>query len=177
MKDSVKSKLPKTEMDVRFIDMIEKVKVSKKIKSDRLMSTALGLHANFISRIKTGIQSVPSTVWDRFHLYLEENDVDIDNLSASPLERAESDVAEGKATQGFRDELEKDEYVVTERTLYPRGYFSKSLRPLTTAERAYESSLQRALQVANDKILLLTNHLADKERTIQILLSQKPKND
>ena len=177
MKDSKKSKPPKTEIDVRFIDMIEKVKVSKKIKSDRLMSKALGLHANFISRIKTGVQSVPSTVWDRFHLYLEENDVVSDNLSASPLEHAESDVAEDKAKQALREGLEKDEYVMVERTLYPFDFSRRSHNPLTGAERAYESSLQRALKVANDTILLLTNHLADKERTIQILLGQQPKND
>lgn len=169
-KTSEKSKCPKTRMDEMFISMVETTKGLTNIKSDRLMSKALGQHPNFLSRIKTGVQSVPSTVWDLLHEYWKENGIVGDNPSSAPFEWAKGLVIDSdKHRQHLEEVFANGERAKLEREANPEAYRIKALPTLT--------DVKQELLVATEKILLLTSQLADKERTIQILLSQQPKND
>ena len=169
-KDSEKSKSPKTGMDESFIELIEVTKGQMNIKSDRLMSKALGQHPNFLSRIKTGVQSVPSTVWDLFHEYWKKNDVAGGTSSSVQFKWAKDLMIDSAKHRQYLEEVFANaERADLEQKANPEAYRIKALTSLT--------DIKQELLVATEKILLLTSQLADKERTIQILLSQQPKND
>jgi hypothetical protein len=63
-KKSTANKSPKTTMDRTFLAIAQQLMVEHNIPSERSMSSELGQNVNFISRIKTGVQSVPADVWD-----------------------------------------------------------------------------------------------------------------
>ncbi|MVN77817.1 hypothetical protein GO988_15910 [Hymenobacter sp. HMF4947] len=56
-------KSPKTEMDRTFLAIAQQLMAEHNIPSERAMSSELGQNVNFISRIRTGVQSVPADVW------------------------------------------------------------------------------------------------------------------
>ena len=89
MSDSARS--PRTQMDMQFLEMVEIVRIHMKVRSDRAMSKVLGQHDNFISRVKTGIQSVPLSVWDTFDKYAQAHNL-VENTDASPSEIARMSV-------------------------------------------------------------------------------------
>jgi hypothetical protein len=62
-KKSAADKSPKTTMDRTFLAIVQQLMVEHNIPSERSMSSELGQNVNFISRVKTGVQSVPADVW------------------------------------------------------------------------------------------------------------------
>lgn len=143
-------KSPRTKRDYLFLAQVNHLMPSLNIKSDRAMSRALGQHDSFINRIKTGIQSAPSTVWDI-----------LDNLAkTSKLELlTENQIAK-------RDQS-------TSRILTSALLDDKPASSEAGQEEIFSSSYYiKELAANNEKIALLTSQLADKERTIQILMDQ-----
>ena len=66
-------------MDRCFLEAAQEVMQRHGIASERALSIALKQNPNFISRIKTGVQSVPADVWDSFvHTY------ELQSLSFAP---------------------------------------------------------------------------------------------
>lgn len=59
-------------MDRTFLAIIQQLMAEHNIPSERAMSSELGQNVNFMSRIRTGVQSVPADVWgvliSRFNL-------------------------------------------------------------------------------------------------------------
>lgn len=139
-------------MDYQFLALVAQIMPHLNVKTDRAMSNLLGQHDNFISRIKTGVQSVPSTVWDIFN--------EIVNTSKFKL-----------LTENQHDKKNKAvSHIITKALLSN----IPSVEPETPA-REFETNYKKDLETANEKIMLLTSQLADKERLIQILLDQVSK--
>ena len=144
-------KSPKTRMDLDFLRVVEEIMPHLQVSSDRAMSKVLGQHENFLSRIRTGIQSVPSSVWDT--LYELFNSRELRHLGYSrPKLRV-------KYRPIGADEL------IPEKIALP-GDETGAGRKRTIA------SYEKDLAAAHEKISLLTSLLEEKERTIQILLNQ-----
>jgi len=141
-------------MDRQFIRLVEAIMKEHDVQSDRAMSKLLDQHENFISRIKTGVQSVPANIWG---LLIERYGITslslIDEMPiASNLHRHSSNVIGNNS--GFSTQT----------------IGNTASQPVTDSALA---SFQEKLIAAEEKITLLTSQLADKERTIQILLKQQ----
>ena len=141
-------------MDFLFLNQVAPLMPHLNIKTDRAMSNLLGQHDNFISRIKTGVQSVPSTVWDIFNdirgKYLSENNITSGSIYMNHLQFG------------------------------ALSHKPTSLNNISSAETInhhedHNTDYKKDLETANEKIMLLTSQLADKERLIQILLDQVSK--
>lgn len=143
-------------MDYYFLNSVAQVMPHLNIKTDRAMSNLLGQHDNFISRIKTGVQSVPSTVWDIFNdiigKFLSENNNN--NISSSIHMNHMQALALSHNTT-LLDNISSAETINHHKDL--------------------NTDYKKDLETANEKIMLLTSQLADKERLIQILLDQASK--
>ncbi|GAB2466539.1 hypothetical protein GCM10011375_32730 [Hymenobacter qilianensis] len=148
----------RTEWDKHFLLIIDEVKSAFNIKSDRAMCRQLGIHENLISRVRTGIQSVPATVWDILNKQLRTPEYKAKGFggrgvlqitSASRVQN-EASVSDSPDT----DEFKKD----------------TGLQPIT--QPSLQTECAKDLEVANEIIALLTRQLADKQRTIQLLLEQ-----
>ena len=138
-------------MDYDFLHVVEEIMPHLKVSSDRAMSKVLGQHENFLSRIRTGIQSVPSSVWDT--LYDLFGTPELRHLGYSrPKLRVKSRPL--RADEGF---IQME---------HPLGDEPGAGRKKTIA------SYEKDLAAAHEKISLLTSLVAEKERTIQILLNQ-----
>lgn len=142
-------------MDRQFIKLVEAIMKENGIQSDRSMSKLLDQHENFISRIKTGVQSVPANIWgiliERYNVK-SLSLIDEDVVIPANLHRLTGNVIgnnSGTSTQTIGTELSRP----------------KSEILLASAEEK--------LKAAEEKIKLLISQLADKERTIQILLKQQ----
>lgn len=130
-------------MDRLFLEMVQSVMEKQRIPSDRAMSKELDQHENFISRIKNGVQSVPSSIWDAFieRFHIAQLNFVIDQPRIIYSQKHAINVVNdnhGTVTQGHTS----------------------------------ISDCEKDLRSANEKIALLTNQLQDKERTIQILLNR-----
>jgi hypothetical protein len=55
---------PKTDLDKKFIYVVEQAMSIRGIQSDRAMSIELERHPNFINRVRNGLQSAPPDAWD-----------------------------------------------------------------------------------------------------------------
>ena len=147
-------KSPKTQMDEDFLKVIEEIMPALNVNSDRAMSKVLRQHENFLSRIKTGIQSVPSSVWDiLYELFSTSAELQYMGYSRPKLR-----------FKGGRPgpDGQRPEKAVS----HPADEETSAARKKAIA------SYERELVVAYDKISLLTSLLEEKERTIQILLNQ-----
>jgi len=138
-------------MDYDFLRVVEQIMPPLQVSSDRAMSKVLGQHENFLSRIRTGIQSVPSSVWDTLY----------DLFDSSELRHL--GYKRPKLTVKPRP-LGADEYLLQREPKL--GDETGAGRKKTIAN--YENDLA----AAREKILLLTSLLEEKERTIRILLNQ-----
>jgi len=66
--DSTESdKGPKTDLDKKFLYVVEQAMSIRGIKSDRAMSIELDRHPNFINRVRNGLQSAPPDAWDALY--------------------------------------------------------------------------------------------------------------
>ncbi len=122
-----------------------------RVNSDRAMSKVLGQHENFLSRIRTGIQSVPHNVWDA--LYELFNSPELQHLSFSRPTY--------KVRHRTHKHVEPDMESGAER-----------VNGTGAARKKASTDFEKDLASANEKIALLTSLLEEKERTIQILLNQ-----
>lgn len=141
-------------MDRQFIRVVETIMREQGIASDRSMSKLLDQHENFISRIRTGVQSVPANIWglviQRYNV-TNLSLVDDDPITTNNISRHSGNVIgnnSGSSVQTIGDRSTKAETGIS------------------------EGALQEKLRAAEEKIAMLTSQLADKERTIQILLKQ-----
>ena len=171
------TKSPKTNMDAFFLEMVEAAKLEMNVRSDRAMSKALGQNESFISRIKTGIQSVPLAVWDTFDKYARDNNlVDFHESSPSQVARRAVETVAVAARLGnafskrdikalFQPSDEGDKM----RHGPMKGGINRGAKADLDNQLA---AINEKLAAANEVIALLTSQLSDKERTIQILLAQ-----
>ena len=152
-------KAERTEWDRHFLLLIDLIKESFNIKSDRAMCRHLGIHENLISRVRTGIQSVPATVWDV-----------VNKKMRTPEYKA----------KGFGAELQITNAGMTRGDGSDSNVLGASVSnidaSLTTSEKpSLQTEYAKDLEIANEIIALLTKQLADKQRTIQLLLAKNPK--
>lgn len=124
------------------------------VSSDRAMSKVLGQHENFLSRIRTGIQSVPSSVWDTLYDLLETSELRHIDYKRPKLR------IKPRASRGDENFVQMQ---------LPPEDESGASRKKTIA------NYEKDLAAAHEKISLLTELLKEKERTIQILLDQLTK--
>ena len=124
------------------------------VSSDRAMSKVLGQHENFLSRIRTGIQSVPSSVWDTLYDLFDTSELRHLGYSRPKLRVKSRPLREG-------EEIAHRVVQFGDETGAGR---KKSI-----------ANYEKDLAAAHEKIALLTNLLEEKERTIQILLNQSAK--
>jgi ElaB/YqjD/DUF883 family membrane-anchored ribosome-binding protein len=57
------NKQPKTELDVKFLAIVENLMSKQGIATDRAMSIALGRSENFLNRVRNGYQSATPEAW------------------------------------------------------------------------------------------------------------------
>lgn len=57
-------KRPKTELDEKFLSVATQVMKAHGITSDRAISLELGRNADFINKVRRGLQSAPADAWD-----------------------------------------------------------------------------------------------------------------
>lgn len=57
-------KEPKTDLDKKFLYVVEQAMSMRGIHSDRAMSLELDRHPNFMNRVRHGLQSAPPDAWD-----------------------------------------------------------------------------------------------------------------
>ena len=138
-------------MDLDFLRVVEGIMPHLQVSSDRAMSKVLGQHENFLSRIKTGVQSVPSSVWDTLH----------DLFDSPELRHLGYNRPNVKVKyRPLRDDENAPQKVIQ------AGDETGAGRKKTMA------NYEKDLAAAHEKILLLTSLVEEKERTIQILLNQ-----
>lgn len=136
---------PKTELDEQFLTIARQVMRSHGITSDRAISIALGRHADFINRVSKGTQSATPEAWDTL-------------LTKYP--EARTTTTTNVMSQGGGQAVG---------TVQGDNHYS----PTTLHDCQQElAQSQQTLAAAQKEIALLTSQLADKERTIQILLKQ-----
>lgn len=159
-------KSPKTQMDEDFLKVIEEIMPALNVSSDRAMSKVLSQHENFLSRIRTGIQSVPAAVWDILY-----------DLFSTPELQHLGYFRPKLQYKGGKPRPER------EPAISHQAPMSSDEEPGAARKKAiasYErelSAADRELSAAHDKISLLTSLLKEKERTIQILLNQPGNQD
>lgn len=143
-----KGRSPKTELDEKFLSIARQIMKSHGINSDRAISLALGRKPDFINRVSNGVQSATPEAWDiLFSKYPEARNITTTNVMA----------------QGSGQVVG---------TVHGDNHYS----PTTLQDCQQELvQAQQSLAAAQKENALLTNQLADKERTIQILLNQLPK--
>ena len=141
-------------MDYDFLHVVGEIMPHLQVSSDRAMSKVLGQHENFISRIRTGIQSVPSSVWDTLYDLFETSELRHLGYSRPKLRVKYRPLRDG-------EHIAQKEVQIGDETGASR---KKSI-----------ANYEKDLAAANEKISLLTNLLEEKERTIQILLNQQTK--
>ena len=124
------------------------------VSSDRAMSKVLGQHENFLSRIRTGIQSVPSSVWDTLYDLFETSELRHLGYSRPKLRVKHRPLRDGEEIPQKVAQLGDETGAGRKKTI---------------------ANYEKDLEAAYEKISLLTDLLAEKERTIKILLDQSTK--
>jgi hypothetical protein len=146
--DVPKEKRPKTELDVKFLALADELMAKRGIIKDAAMSRELGRSNEFINRVRNGIQSATPEAWDALLTKFPE----ARNITTTNV------MAQGSGQ------------VVG--TVHGDNHYS----PTTLQDCQQElAQMQQSLAAAQKENALLTSQLADKERTIQILLNQLPK--
>jgi hypothetical protein len=146
--DVPKEKRPKTELDVKFLALADELMAKRGITKDAAMSRELGRSNEFINRVRNGIQSATPEAWDALLTKFPE----ARNITTTNV------MAQGSGQ------------VVG--TVHGDNHYS----PTTLQDCQQElAQIQQSLAAAQKENALLTSQLADKERTIQILLNQLPK--
>ena len=153
----------RTEWDSHFVLVIDELKVAFNIKSDRAMCRHLGIHENLISRVRTGVQSVPATVWDILNKKIR-----------TPEYKAKGFGGKGVLTITSTNRIPNGASFIDASDTNENKVDANFL-PFT--QPSLQSECAKDLEVANKIIALLTRQLADKQRTIQILLEQTNSND
>lgn len=147
----------RTEWDRHFTLVVDELKSIFDIRSDRAMCRHLGIHENLISRIRTGVQSVPATVWDivnakmktpEYKAIFAKSKIRLTSTSRFP---SSTPISDSLATNPFIRDTE----------------------PQPVNQPSLQTECAKDLEVANEIIALLTKQLANKQRTIQMLLEQK----
>jgi len=59
-----KKKGPRTDLDKKFLLIVEQAMSKRGIQSDRAMSIELDRHPNFMNRVRNGLQSAPPDAWE-----------------------------------------------------------------------------------------------------------------
>jgi hypothetical protein len=77
-------KSPKTDLDKKFLYVVEQAMSLRGIQSDRAMSIELDRHPNFINRVRNGLQSAPPDAWDAlFAKYPAARSISTTNVTAN----------------------------------------------------------------------------------------------
>ena len=59
-----REKRPRTELDVKFLAIVQELMTQRGLKSDRAMSLELGRGPDFINRVRNGLQSATPEAWE-----------------------------------------------------------------------------------------------------------------
>lgn len=102
---------PKTDLDKKFLYVVEQAMSLRGIQSDRAMSIELDRHPNFINRVRNGLQSAPPDAWDAlFAKYPAARNISTTNVTATGGGQAIGNV-EGDANYTIGDcERDRDAY-------------------------------------------------------------------
>ena len=136
--------------------MVDSIKEAFNIKSDRAVCRKLGIHENLISRVRAGLQSVSAPVWDVINKKLRTPEF---------KEKGYGTVLQITSASRARDEPSKS---------FDNNHIETDTEPHLTTNPSLLTEYAKDLEIANEIIALLTKQLADKQRTIQLLLAKNP---